>query len=292
MIALRSLKSFNLQIIEYPFIIPSFSFFPQESAMQVGAMNNPRQDVFKELEWFAQNGFDYIDLTIEAPATATESTPWRQVAQAIKDAGLGVVTHSAPYLPIHNPSPLVRQAAVDELRRTIDAAQIVGASLCTMHYMGWPDYLSDQDGYEFYRQMLTILVQHGEERGVAVAMENGLDNRHQHKYFREIFHRVPGLKLLYDVGHGNLAVSKSMLREYLFSLSDRLAHIHMSDNNGIEDLHLPFGAPMHGGIDLPQSLRTLRSFHYDGTITVEVFGDRRWLLESARLLRELWEEAG
>ncbi|MEZ4638459.1 MAG: hypothetical protein R2856_26480 [Caldilineaceae bacterium] len=37
----------------------------------------------------------------------------------------------------------------------------------------------------------------------------------------------PGLKLLYDIGHGNLATAKSMLRaQYLFSLNDELAHIH------------------------------------------------------------------
>ncbi len=259
--------------------------------MQLGAMNNPRRDLFAEMGWFAENGFDYIDLTIEAPATATESTDWRAVATAVADSGLGVVAHTAPYLPIHNPSPLVRKAALDELRRSIDAAQLIGATLCTMHFMGWPDYLSDAEGYEFYRQMLTILTQHGADRGVDVAMENGIHNRHQHKYFREIFNRVPDLKLLYDVGHGNLATAKSMTREYLFSLSDRLAHVHMSDNNGVDDLHLPFGAPMHGGLDLLQNLRTLRTFHYDGTITIEVFGERRLLLESARLVRELWAQA-
>ncbi len=260
--------------------------------MQIGAMNDPHRQLFDEIDWFAANGFDYIDLTVEAPGAAAESTDWRAVAAAIQGVGLGVVCHTAPYLPIANPSPLVRQAAVDELRRSIDVAQIVGARLCTMHFMGWPAYLSDAQGYEFYRQMLEILVRHGGERGVTVAMENSPDNRHQHKYFREIFQRVADLKLLFDIGHGHLATSKTMTREYLFSLNDRLAHIHISDNNGIEDLHLPFGAAIRGGLDVAANLRVLRSFRYDGTITVEVFGDRRWLLACVALLREEWEKAG
>ncbi|RLT42479.1 MAG: sugar phosphate isomerase/epimerase [Chloroflexi bacterium] len=260
--------------------------------MRIGAMNDPHRQLFDEIDWFAAHGFDYIDLTVEAPGAAAESTDWRAVAAAIQGAGLGVVCHTAPYLPIDNPSPLVRQAAVDELRRSIDVAQIVGAGLCTMHFMGWPSYLSDAQGYEFYRQMLDLLVRHGGERGVAVAMENSPDNRHQHKYFREIFQRVPNLKLLFDIGHGHLATSKTMTREYLFSLNDRLAHIHISDNNGIEDLHLPFGAAIRGGLDLAANLRVLRSFHYDGTITVEVFGDRRWLLACVERLRDEWEKAG
>ena len=112
-----------------------------------------------------------------------------------------------------------------------------------MHFMGWPGYLSDQQGYDFYRQMLETLVRHGRERGVQVAMENMPENRDQHKHFREIFHRVPGLRLLYDVAHGNLATTKSMLRHYLLSLGDRLVHVHISDNDGTQDLHLPFGTP-------------------------------------------------
>lgn len=261
--------------------------------MRLGAMNDPRRDLLDEIAWIGAHGFDYIDLTVEAPGAAPESTDWATVRQAIHDAGLGVIVHAAPYLPIHSPSPLVRQAALDELRRTVDVAQVVGAPLCTMHFMGWPDYLQEKDGYTWYAQLLDILVRHGQERRVEIAMENGPYTRHQHKHFNQIFHRVPGLKLLYDVGHGNLAPTRSLTREYLFSLGDRLAHVHMSDNDGRADQHLPFGAPAMGRrLDLLQELRILRSFGYDDTITVEVFGEREWLLLSAQRIRELWPQAG
>ena len=260
--------------------------------MRLGAMNNPRHALLDEISWIADNGFDYIDLTLEAPAAALESTDWRTVRHAIDARGLGVVCHAAPYHPIDNPSPIVRQAALDELRRTIDAAAILGAELCTTHFLGWPDYLSDVEGYEFYRQMYDILIRHGAAQGVAVALENRPDNRHQLKYFREIFHRLPDLKLLFDIGHGNIKTAKSMTRDYLFALSERLVHVHLSDNAGQDDDHLPIGAPKQGGIDLAHELRGLRSFRYDAGITVEVFGDRRWLRASADLIRETWETTG
>lgn len=259
--------------------------------MRLGVMNDPRKPLLEEIEWIARHGFDYIDLTLEAPAAALESTDWRMIGSAIADSGLGVICHTAPYLPIHNPSPLVRQAALDELRRSIDAAHIVGATLCTTHFLGWPAYLSEAQGYEYYRQMYDILIRHGASQGVAIALENGTENRHQLKYFREIFHRLPDLKLLYDIGHGNIKTAKSMTRDYLFALADRLAHVHISDNDGQGDDHLPIGAPMRGGIDLGHEMRGLRSFRYDAGITVEVFGDRRWLTASAELIRAKWEEA-
>ncbi len=42
--------------------------------MQLGAMNNPYASVFKEIKAIAEMGFDYIDLTIESPGAAVEST--------------------------------------------------------------------------------------------------------------------------------------------------------------------------------------------------------------------------
>lgn len=259
--------------------------------MRLGAMNNPHHAIADEIAWIAANNFDYIDLTLEAPAAALERTNWRDVAARLQDKELDVVCHAAPYYPVENPSPLVRQAALDELRRSIDAAAVLGATLCTTHFRGWPAHLTEAEGYEYYRQMYEILIQHGASQGVEVALENHPDNRHQLKYFREIFHRLPQLKLLFDIGHGNIKTAKSMTRDYLFALADRLVHVHISDNDGTDDDHLPLGAPMRGGIDLGHELRGLRSFRYDGGITVEVFGDRRWLLASADMIREKWESA-
>ncbi|MBK8051322.1 MAG: sugar phosphate isomerase/epimerase [Anaerolineales bacterium] len=207
---------------------------------------------------------------------------------AIEHSGLGVVAHAAPYLPIHNPSPIVRQAALDELRRCLDVAQIIGAPFCTTHFLGWPSFLSEDGGYEYYRQGYEILLKHGRERNVLVTLENGPDNKHQLKYFREIFFRLPELRLTFDIGHGNVNTARSMTRDYLFALNDRLAHIHMSDNNGKGDDHLPFGAPIRGAINLRHELQVLRDFRYDGTITLEIFGDPRWLTASAQIVRELW----
>src|SRR5687768_5822755 len=156
--------------------------------MRLGAMNDPRRPLLDEIEWIAAHGFDYIDLTLEAPAASLEDTKWTEIRAALDDRGLGVICHAAPYLPIENPSPLVRQAALDELRRTLDAAAILGAPLCTTHFRGWPAHLSDAAGYEYCRQMYEILVQHGASQGVTVTIENSPENRHQLKYFREILH--------------------------------------------------------------------------------------------------------
>jgi len=67
--------------------------------------------------------------------------------------------------------------------------------------------------------------------------------------------------------------------------------VRISDNDGLTNAHLPFGAPATGGINFLHELRVLRSFRYDGLITLEITGERRWLTVSGEVLRELWSKA-
>jgi sugar phosphate isomerase/epimerase len=258
--------------------------------MKLGYLTDPQRDSLEEIAFAAENNFDYVDLSIAAPATALEITDWHSLRRALSDAGLEVICYASDTFVINNPSPPIRQAALNELRRCIDAAAIVGAPLLTTRFLGWPAYFDEATGYEFYRQLYEILTAHGQTYGVAVALENSPRNSHQLKWFREIYHRLPNLQLLYNVGNGNVETQQSMTRAYLFALADRLTQVHLSDNDGTRPDRLPIGAPASGGLDWRHELQMLRSFNFDGPITVDVRGDRRWLLQSAAFVRELWPQ--
>ncbi len=180
--------------------------------MKLGLLTDPRRDLMAEIKWAVDHGFEVLDIQMAAPFGALEHTNWRTIGASVGDTGLLPICHAAGYLVIDNPSPLIRQAALDELRRSIDAAQRVGAALLTTRFRGWPSHLDEQAGYDYRRQVYAILVEHGRERGVRVALENSADNAHQLKYFREIFQRVPGLCLHYNVGNGNVNTAESMTR--------------------------------------------------------------------------------
>ena len=55
--------------------------------MLFGMMNNPRVPILTEIERAARMRFDFIDLTIEAPGAAPESTDWQTVRTALTDHG-------------------------------------------------------------------------------------------------------------------------------------------------------------------------------------------------------------
>lgn len=256
--------------------------------MLLTALTHPRRDPAAEIDWIAANGFDAVEIVLEAPGAPLERTDWRALGDRLRAAGLPALARAAPGLPVENASPLVRQAALDELRRSLDAAHALGATLLTTRFRGWPPALADVDGYEHCRQLYSILTRHAAERGLGVALQNAPHNQHQLKHFREIMARVPDLHLALDVGHTNVGTVRPLTRDYLFALADRAAHVCLHDNDGSADQHLPFGAPRAGGIDLAAALRDLRSFRYDATITLAVYGDRRYLLLCRDLVRDLW----
>ncbi|MEZ4767038.1 MAG: sugar phosphate isomerase/epimerase family protein [Caldilineales bacterium] len=260
--------------------------------MKLGGMTNPQRNVLEEIDAVAADGFDFVDLTLEAPKSEPGQIDVNAVRRALDDHGLGIVCHAAPYLPVDNPSAAVRRAALDELLRCLDMAAQLGARLLTTHYVGFPGFWPETAGYELYAQLYGHLCGEGASRGVLVAMENQPRNSHQLKHFREIFARSPDLYLLLDVGHANIDVQRNLAREYLFALADRLAHVHISDNDGTADQHLPLGAPSKRGVSWRKVVADLKSFRYDGTVTIEVFAsDRRYRRESLTRWRELWKAA-
>jgi sugar phosphate isomerase/epimerase len=79
------------------------------------------------------------------------------------------------------------------------------------------------------------------------------------------------------------------VRKYLEAFGDRLAHVHMHDNHGKEDEHLPLGK---GNIDTHKVIRLLKEVNYDRTITFEVFSSHADAVRSMRFFSKQWSKVG
>lgn len=261
--------------------------------MKIGAMTNPREELIPQLVWLGEQGFDFADLAIEPPKADAPDVAPALVRQALDRHGLGVIVHTSPYLPLDNPSRKVQEAALAELLRALELASDLRAPLLTVHYLGAPSFFSIEDTVIWYAGLLTALCNAAQGLGIAVALENSPHNKDQLKILRDLFRRVPALRLLLDVAHANLGVVKNLTEEYLWDtdLSPRLAHLHLSDNDGQSDQHAPLGAA-RGGIEWPKIAASLRKRAYEGTITLEVFSpDRDYLLISRDKWKVWWNAA-
>jgi sugar phosphate isomerase/epimerase len=71
--------------------------------MQIGAMNHPARDPVAEIDWIGDHGFDFVDLTLEPPAADPDQIDVAAIRAALDRNNLGVVGHTAYYLPLASP---------------------------------------------------------------------------------------------------------------------------------------------------------------------------------------------
>lgn len=257
--------------------------------MLIGTMNHPNRDIFEEMQWMADMGLEFIDLTLEPPRVPSWGVDADKIAAAIAKHRFKVVGHTPFYLPIASAIEEVRLGAVAELRRCMRVFGAVGAKWMNVH----PDRYTPFHDRAFYIrrniQSLTELREDSEKCGVGIMLENlpgDFNNAHQ---VGDLLEPLPWAGLHLDFGHANLLVSRNTADEILDRYGSRLRHVHIHDNKGgSEDLHLPLGT---GNIDLKGIVRSLKRHKYDSTITLEVFTpDKHFLKYSADVLRRAWQD--
>ena len=257
--------------------------------MKIGSMNHPAQDAVAEIERLAGLGMEFIDLTLEPPCAASWMVDGRAIRAALERLGLGVVGHTAFYLPFASAIEEVRLGAVRELRQCLQVFRQVGARWMNLH----PDRYTPFHSRDFFiaRNLKSIreLLPESERAGVGLMIENLPGDFNNVTQLGELLDEIPELGLHLDIGHANLQNPFNTTREILEAYGERLRHVHLHDNKGgSADLHMPLGT---GTVDVRDSIRALRSCGYDGTITLEVFTpDTSYLEYSRDLLRRVWNE--
>lgn len=256
--------------------------------MRLGMMNDPRKDVCDELRWAAENGFEFLDLTMEGPQADIEHLDVAAVRGVLDSTGLGLVGHTAWYLPFSSPFARVRQAAVECVVDTFEAFAALGAQWVNVHITFSPKFFSQEERIKWNAESFAALAERAASYGLRVMVEHPPDASTTVADIRSMLASDERLGFHLDVGHANMGGDK--LEGLLRAFKNRLAHVHLSDNWGRSDDHLMIGA---GSIDWPRAIRLIRDTGYDNTITLEVFTpDRDYLLLSARKVREMWEQAG
>lgn len=136
--------------------------------------------------------------------------------------------------------PEFREASVNLHRRAIKAAASIGAGLYIIHPGYTPWSFCWLDSLQALDQSLSEIAPLQEEYGIRLAVENM--PRSDWLFFSKPDLDLHGLGLVLDVGHANTCGTLSD-----FLSHPALTHVHLHDNSGGGDEHLPIGK---GGINL------------------------------------------
>lgn len=200
------------------------------------------------------------------------------LGQYLAQAGLQVTVH-APFYDL-NPGalePLVQEATQRRFRQSLNAASSLGARLVVFHpgYDRWKyggqDHLWLEQSLAFWPPLL----EEAKKLGLLVALENIFEPNPDLLGTLLDTLSVPHFGHCFDVGHWRLFAETEMT-DWFARLGPRLLHLHLHDNFGRADDHLPVGA---GNIDFSELFSLLRGLDTAPTMTLEV-NDRQAIFAS------------
>ncbi len=254
--------------------------------MIIGAMNNPKNDLASEITLFGEMGFDFVEITLESPAATPEKIVQnrKKVQDALHSYNLGVLSHYPLYFSVAHPYENIQKAINAEFARAFESAVSLGAKLATIHTEFMPPSVQEKP-VQVARTTASIKALHklAENVGIELLIENYGASSFAIKDFKSLFAELD-MRMTLDVGHAEISNGEGV-DAYVGAFRKRIAHVHLHDNNKMQDQHLPLGA---GRIDIARCVKELKSF-YDGTITLEVHSqDRDYLKTSRERLEIMW----
>ena len=216
----------------------------------------------KTLDFIENLGIEYAELVHQYPAEFIDT-------EILESYSLKYSIH-APFMDVNIASlqDQSRLNSIDQIKSSIDLANEINAEAVVVH-PGLISFLANKyfkkEVYEFANQSIKEIGDYAKNLGVMATIEN------MPNFESMIYQNIVDLNQLLvenemhmtlDIGHANHVGYAP--DEMIF---DSIKHVHVHDNLGDDDSHLPLG---EGSIDLKYIINTLESKNYDGIYILEV----------------------
>jgi len=266
--------------------------------MKICMISSSFADPVKEIKFAGEHGFQGFELAFEYPDSTPEQIlrKSRRILDTFSLYNLVRIAHTQSFVNICDFSEAVRRASLKETVKAVEAAHRLDIGFLTVHPgFLWP-VMTKEKALKKTCESLRELLNVANEFDLILGVENlpprfypPRDYFSKTAEFNVVFNQIGSdrLKFVLDVAHASFRDSDSPLK-FIGNFYEKLGHVHLSDNLGLWDDHLPLGA---GRVDYKTPIRELKNRNYDGTITLEIFSqDRDYLLISKRKLEELGRE--
>ena len=254
------------------------------------AANYFGNELFQKLADF---GFSAVDYSI--PGTKYELYAMDDAAfeqrllsekAAAEAAGLTIHQLHGPWRsPPRDATVEDRQERMEKMKRSIEAARLLGAQYWVIHPI-MPYGALDLDTenppktWKINKEFFTELLQFAKEQDVTICLENLpmakfslADPRQVLKFVKEMDDEH--FKMCLDTGHSNF-FPDLCLSDMVRQIGAELKVLHVHDNMGDRDFHL---WPTKGIIDWPGFMQALKDIDFQGVFSLETAPDKNLEIE-------------
>jgi len=256
--------------------------------MRYGAMNFPIMPVLEEIAAFAAMGFDYLELALDPPQAHYVQILRQkdEIQQVLSNHGMGLVCHLPTFVFTADLTDSLRRASLDEMFQSMETAQVLNAEKVVLH----PSIISGLGSFvvdlvqQYAAESLAAILHKAAELELTLCLENMFPHYgsfFEASDFSHLLTTHPDLKITLDIGHANIDSPRGKrIFEFIRAHGKYIGHVHLHDNRGTRDDHLPIGA---GNINWQKVAQALRGCGYDDTVTLEIFGENRQALHKSLL---------
>jgi len=240
------------------------------------------------LIWGESKNFNLLEIVAENNHVIDE-----EMIHSVKDI---LSSYSFEYT-VHSPfsdinisslNKSIRKESIKQVKYTIYAVNEIGGKIMTFHpgRHSAATNKAKENTKKILFDSLKEISEYNEDYGVTIALENMPDTFiTTMKVSQEILEvlenkHLSGIKHTMDVGH--LETNNVNIEHYIHDLKDFLVHIHLHDNLGEFDNHLPLG---EGNINFPKIFKALKNINYSGRMILEMTKTED-ILKSREFLRE------
>jgi len=233
-----------------------------QHAVSVGALARLGEPLPTLITEFAEAGFSALSMAPQLMLDLGESAR-RDVASLVAESGVAVVLHGS------------FDTSIQDLTELAELLEPRLANITFDPVLGWTSagllYKAERMT-SYLRQLDLVAKTHGFSYGV----EDFPETPFALKMYRDDLSPLlesDRFAILIDIGHFNESVHKYGYftgvspEEHFAHLPLRLLEVHLNDNGGSEDEHLPLGM---GNIDFRSVARGLERIGFDGFSTIEI----------------------
>lgn len=263
-----------------------------------GLLTTPTREVTSEIREIAKLGFDYAEICIEEPCGTPDvlQKSKNRILSTLKSEGIFAIAHTAYWVGFGTEHEKVRKGWIEEAKSMIRVASELHINLINFHFYPGKGMMSeDPMGRKLFVsnfiKSMKELAPYAKKYNMTLMLENlaAKDPKKTYglRHFKRVIDSVPGLMVHFDAGHAFIEGGNGMVEKYIKIFNKKIVHIHVHDNHGETDEHLPLG---EGDLNLKRLVAALKGINYNGTITFEVFTSNSDAKKSRKIFERIWEK--
>ena len=262
----------------------------REIKPKIGFMGSDRQSILEDLNFAIRNKFNYYE--IQAGENEKDlSLGTEIISQAkkhSKENNISLILHASYFASLCSINPEVSKNALEFAKKEVILANKLRVRKITIH-SGRIDLSEEKDTkyFEILIRNLKELDKLKRKSKIQIGIENGFKPTTLCKKPEDLLNvvnLVKGLKIVFDVGHANVAGFNPI--QYFRKVKDFVINIHLHDNDGKTDQHALIG---EGNINFKSLLRECKNSDFYGPFILEVFPHKNVLKCRERFLN-IWNQ--